>query len=88
MYNKSVYDSADKKDLQAKEQIFHNFVTILEEFPQYKVSQHLIHILRKKSEITEPYFWSNDLLLKKFEQYLDELRTEISLDETITKEED
>ena len=66
-----------KKDAQVREQIFHNFVNILDLFPQYTIAQHLSHILRKKDDIKAPYFWSNEELLKKFEKYHDELNNEL-----------
>ena len=66
-----------KKDAQVREQIFHNFVNILDLFPQNTISQHLLHILRKKDDVKSPYFWSNEELLKKFEKYHDELNTEL-----------
>ena len=82
-----MYNNTEKIKLQAREQILHNFVKILEEFPQYTISQHFCHILRKKSENIETYFWADELLLKKFEHYLDELRNDLALDKDLPKEE-
>ena len=74
-----------KKDAQVREQIFHNFVNILDLFPQYTISQHLSHILRKKDDAKASYFWNNEELLKKFEKYHDELSNELActIDEVI-----
>lgn len=82
-----MYNTVEKIKLQAREQILHNFVKILEEFPQYSIAQHFCHILRKKNENIETYFWSDELLLKKFEHYLDELRNDLALDKNLPKEE-
>ena len=72
-------NSEEKKRAQSKEQIFHNFVQILESFPQYTIAQHLYHILRKKGDLKDPYFWTDSELLKKFEHYYDELNNELLL---------
>ena len=69
----------NKKESQTREQIFYNFIQILDSFPQYTISQHLSHILRKKEEVKAAYFWSDQDLLKKFEQYYDELNNELVL---------
>lgn len=87
MYTKPIYNNLEKSKLQSREQILHNFITILEEFPQYSISQHMCHILRKKGESVETYFWKDDLLLKKFEHYLDELRNDLAQDRNLPKEE-
>ena len=72
-----------KKDTQAQEQIFYNFVQILQTFPQYTIAQHIVHIMRRKGDI-DPYFWTNENLLKKFEKYYDELNNDL----LISKEEE
>lgn len=71
-------NNLDKRNTQIREQIFHNFVQILESFPQYKITQHLWHILRKKEDSKDPYFWTDEELLKKFEKYYDELVEDLS----------
>lgn len=68
----------NKKQAQIREQIFYNFVQILNSFPQYTISQHLSHILRKKEDMKGSYFWTDEELLKKFEKYYDELTTELA----------
>lgn len=77
-------NSEEKKSVQSKEQIFYNFVQILQNFPQYKIAQHLLHILRKKGDSEDPYYWSDEKLLKKFEHYNDELVSEL----VVSKEEE
>ena len=74
----------DKRRKQIEEQIFYNFVKIVQEYPQYTVSQHMWHVLRKKEKPIEAYHWTNDTLLKHFEDYKDELDRELSV---VTEEE-
>lgn len=69
----------DKMRAQAREQILYNIVQIIETFPQYTIAQHLLHILRKKLDPIEPYFWSDGELLKKFELYFDELLEDLKI---------
>lgn len=80
-------NNTDKRRNQSKEQIFHNFVQIIETFPQYTMVQHLLHILRKKGDPKDPYTWSDEELLKKFENYYDELTYELTNKELVTEEE-
>lgn len=68
----------DKQRKQAEEQIFYNLMKIVQEFPQYSMSQHLAHILRSKGKAEPFYFWNNDTLLKHFEDYRDELNEELA----------
>jgi hypothetical protein len=72
MENKSKHQS------QIEQQILYNFLQIVELFPQYTIAQHWIHILRKKNEAKEAYYWSNDITLKKIEQYYDELKQDLT----------
>ncbi len=67
----------DKKRKQIEEQVFYNFMQVVQQFPQYSISQHLSHFLRKKEDSEEAYFWSNEKLLKKVEAYKDELELEL-----------
>lgn len=60
--------------IQTKQQIFHNFVEIVELFPQYNIVQHMVHVLRPQ---TGCYQWSDEELLRKFEKYRDELENEL-----------
>lgn len=68
----------DKRKIQIEQQVFHILLDIVELYPQYTLSQHLCHILRKKGENKEAYFWSDEVLLKKFEDYYDELKQELT----------
>ena len=58
----------DKKKKQVEEQIFYNLMQIVQSFPQYSVAQHLAHVLKRKGDSEEFYFWSDERLLKKFEE--------------------
>lgn len=64
-----------KQEAQIKQQIFHHFMEIIELFPQYTVAQHLVHIMRPRSEA---YKFTSEQLLKKFENYRDELENELA----------
>lgn len=64
-----------KQEAQIKQQILHHFVEIIELFPQYTIAQHMVHVLRPASEA---YDFSLEELLKKFEDYRDELETELA----------
>ncbi len=64
----------EKRKIQTEQQIFHLLINIVEMYPEYTLSQHLWHILRKKNEADEAYFWSDETTLKKFEDYYDELK--------------
>ena len=63
----------DRKKLQTEQQVFHILLNIVETSPQYTFTQHLLHMLRKKNEKQDAYFWDDDLLLKKIQSYYDEL---------------
>ncbi len=67
--------SNNKLKVQIKQQIFHHFIEIVELFPQYTISQHIVHVMRPQ---TGNYNWSDEELLKKFEQYRDELESELA----------
>ena len=66
-----------KGRVQAEQQIFHLLINISEMYPQYTLSQHLCHVLRRKNEKKEPYWWETEVLLKKFEEYYDELKNDL-----------
>lgn len=68
----------DKQTMQIKQLIFHNLMQIVEMFPQYTITQHLYHIMRKKGDSQDVYNWGDDKLLKKFEDYKDELEVELA----------
>lgn len=72
------FSRKDKRKIQVEQQVFHILLDIVELYPQYSLSQHLCHILRKKEDSKEAYFWSDEILLKKFEDYYDELKQDLS----------
>jgi hypothetical protein len=65
---------SNKQDSQTKHQIFHHFVEIVELFPQYSITQHMVHVMRPQ---TGSYQWKDEELLKKFEKYRDELENDM-----------
>ena len=71
------FNKKDRIKIQIEQQIFHILIDVVELYPQYTLAQHLGHVLRKKTEPKEFYFWSDELLLKKLEDYYDELRQEL-----------
>lgn len=72
----SIHNPSNKIRKQIEEQIFYNLMQIVEQYPQYTPSQHFIHFLRTKGD-TDPYFWTVEKLLKKIENYRDELDNEL-----------
>ena len=66
-----------KNQIQVEQQVLFNLAKIIEAFPQYSIAQHLSHFLRKKKETKDVYFWSDELILKKVEEYYDELKTDL-----------
>jgi triphosphoribosyl-dephospho-CoA synthetase len=68
----------DKRKKAIEEQVFYNLLQIVQSFPQYTIAQHLAHVLRKKQELEEFYYWNDEKLLKKFEEYRDELDRELA----------
>ena len=69
---------ADKQNMQIKQLIFHNLMQIVEQFPQYTIAQHFSHVLRRKTDSQPSYNWNDEKTLKKFEDYKDELETELA----------
>lgn len=63
-----------KAQIQIEQQFLYNLAQIIEAFPQYKIGEHLAHFLRKKSEKQEFYYWHNELILQKIEDYYNELK--------------
>jgi hypothetical protein len=63
--------------LKTNKQLFYYLVNIAEMYPQYTLAQHFIHIMRKKDDNQDPYFWSQEKLLSKVESYYDELNDEL-----------
>lgn len=66
-----------KKQVQVEQQILYNLTQIIEICPQYSVAQHFVHFMRPKSDNTDVYGWSDDIILKKIEEYYDELREDL-----------
>ncbi len=66
-----------KSEIQVEQQIFYNMAQITEAFPQYNIVQHICHFMRRKGETKDVYFWAPELLLKKIEEYYDELKTDL-----------
>lgn len=66
-----------KSQIQIEQQVLFNLAQIIEAFPQYTIAQHLVHFLRKKRETKDVYFWSDEFILKKIEEYYDELKTDL-----------
>lgn len=72
----------DKRKKQIEERVFYNFMQVVQHYPQYSISQHISHFLRTKGDSEDVYFWSNEKILKKIEDYKDELDRElITIDE-------
>ena len=65
-----------KQQIQTEQQFLYTLAKVMEAFPQYSISQHLTHFLRRKGEKQEVYFWKDDMLLNKLENYYDELKSE------------
>lgn len=71
----------NSSDIRTQKQFLYNLAQIIELFPQYSIAQHVLHFLRPKGD-KDPYFWSNESLLKKIEQYYDELKQDLLLNKT------
>ena len=65
---------SNKLNIQIKQQIFHHFIEVVELFPQYTITQHIVHFMRPQ---TGSYQWSDEELLKKLEKYRDELESDL-----------
>jgi len=64
----------NKEDTQLSQQFFHNFMEVVDMYPQYPIAQHMSGFLRRKStEGPEFFFWTNKELLNRLEQYKQEL---------------
>lgn len=63
--------------VKEQSEIMYNLVKIAEAFPQYSVSQHMVHFLRSKGD-NDPYFWDDKHLLSKIEEYYNELLNELN----------
>lgn len=67
-----------KSKIQTQQQFIYTLANAIEMYPQYTIAQHLLHFLRKKNEPKEPYSWEDELLLKKVEDYYDELNSDLA----------
>lgn len=67
-----------KQQIQIEQQFLYILAQIVESFPQYKISQHLIHFQRRKGDGKDMYFWSDEYTLKKLEDYYDELKNDLT----------
>ena len=67
-----------KYDIRIEQQFMYTLNKCVETFPQYTISQHLLHFLRKKTESNAAYNWSNEKTLSKVEEYYDELINELA----------
>lgn len=70
--------TVDKQKTITTQLIFHNLMEVVDLFPQYTLTQHLYHIMRKKGDDQDVYSWKDEKLLKKFEEYKDELEVELA----------
>lgn len=74
-----------KHQIQIEQQFLFTLAKIVESFPQYTIAQHMVHFQRRKGENQELYYWKDDLLLQKIEEYYDELKGDLLI---TRKEED
>ena len=73
----------NKEDTQLRQQFFHNFMEVVDMYPQYPIAQHMAAFLRRKSDSGPEFFhWSNKDLLNRLEQYKQELEGEEIMNET------
>lgn len=70
-------NSKTKQQIQTEQQFLYTLAQIVETFPRYTIAQHLVHFLRRKGDLKEPYNWPDTLMLSKVEDYYDELKSEL-----------
>jgi hypothetical protein len=68
----------DKKRIETEQQFLYILSKVVEMFPQYSISQHFAHIFRRKTEPSLPYFWTDEVSLRRIEEYYDELVSELA----------
>lgn len=73
-----------KELIRIEQQFLYILNLIIESFPKYTISQHLLHFLRKKGDKEDPYFWSSSKLLRKLELYYDELKKDLIDDKSFS----
>lgn len=66
-----------KQRVQMEQQFLYTLSKVVETFPQYNIAQHLVHFMRRKDETKEVYFWQDELVLQKLEEYYDELKGDL-----------
>ena len=66
-----------KQQVQIEQQFLFTLSKIVESFPQYTIAQHMVHFQRRKGEPKELYYWKDDILLQKIEEYYDELKSDL-----------
>ena len=71
-----------KQQIQIEQQFLYNLARVLEPFPQYTVSQHLVHFTRRKGLKQELYDWSDERILQRLEDYYNELTTTLLTQQT------
>jgi hypothetical protein len=76
--NQQFMSPIDKQKNRIEQQIFYVLMKIVQQYPQYTIAQHLAHVLRSKGKSDPHYTWSDENLLKHFEDYKDELENELS----------
>lgn len=72
----------DKERVRIAQQFMYLLMNIVELYPQYTLTQHMGHILRKKGAPEESYYWSEEFFLKRVEDYYDELNSELVTEPT------
>ncbi len=61
-----------------QKEIIRNIGELMVLYPQYTASQHLVHFLRSLGDEEKAYSWTNQKLLKKIENYREELANELA----------
>lgn len=69
----------EKGRVAIEQQFLYILSKVVETFPQYSMSQHLLHVFRRKTEPQEPYWWNDTLSLRRIEEYYDELVKELAI---------
>ena len=67
-----------KYDLRIEQEFLHILSKIVDICPYYTLSQHLVHFLRKKGDKLDPYFWTNEKLLTRIDEYYNEIVNDLT----------
>lgn len=70
-------ENKTKQQLQVEQRFLYTLAQVIEVCPQYTIAQHITHFLRKKNALQEAYFWTDLQLLKRLEDYYDEIKTDL-----------